>query len=110
VLLLLLLHTHTRCIAPTLCTGATIQVLLFAVMAVEIKRKAPTCHTVLEVVRVRRFTFFDFQGAWGARFIRVERQRLARGHETPLGTLLKPHAAAFLYANHRRRAGAPWLT
>jgi len=33
--------------------GATIQVLLFAVMAVEIKRKAPTCHTVLEVVNVR---------------------------------------------------------
>jgi hypothetical protein len=32
--------------------GATIQVLLFAIMAVEIKRKAPTCHTVLEVVRV----------------------------------------------------------
>lgn len=33
--------------------GATIQVLLFAIMAVEIKRKAPTCHTVLEVVRAR---------------------------------------------------------
>lgn len=33
--------------------GATIQVLLFAVMAVEIKRKAPTCHTVLEVVNAR---------------------------------------------------------
>jgi len=33
-------------------SGATIQVLLFAIMAVEIKRKAPTCHTVLEVVRV----------------------------------------------------------
>eukprot|EP00775_Hariotina_reticulata_P012232 gene12232-12370_t len=34
-------------------SGATIQVLLFAIMAVEIKRKAPTCHTVLEVVRAR---------------------------------------------------------
>lgn len=34
-------------------SGATIQVLLFAIMAVEIKRKAPTAHTVLEVVRAR---------------------------------------------------------
>ncbi|KAI8468533.1 MAG: urea active transporter [Monoraphidium minutum] len=33
--------------------GATIQVLLFAVLAVEIKRKAPTAHTILEVVRAR---------------------------------------------------------
>jgi hypothetical protein len=47
-------------LAPNTCSepaaaagaGATIQVLLFAIMAVEIKRKAPTCHTVLEVVRV----------------------------------------------------------
>lgn len=38
-------------------SGATIQVLLFAIMAVEIKRKAPTCHTVLEVVRARWGTF-----------------------------------------------------
>jgi hypothetical protein len=35
------------------CAGATIQVLLFAVLAVEIKRKAPTAHTVLEIVKVR---------------------------------------------------------
>jgi Na+/proline symporter len=33
--------------------GATIQVLLFAVLAVEIKRKAPTTHTVLEIVHAR---------------------------------------------------------
>ncbi|GBF99241.1 urea-proton symporter-like [Raphidocelis subcapitata] len=33
--------------------GATIQVLLFAVLAVEIKRKAPTTHTVLEIVKAR---------------------------------------------------------
>jgi hypothetical protein len=39
--------------AAAAAAGATIQVLLFAIMAVEIKRKAPTCHTVLEVVRVR---------------------------------------------------------
>jgi Na+/proline symporter len=34
-------------------SGATIQVLLFAVLAVEIKRKAPTIHTVLEIVKAR---------------------------------------------------------
>jgi urea-proton symporter len=34
-------------------TGATIQILLFAVMAIEVKRKAPTAHTVLEIVLVR---------------------------------------------------------
>jgi Na+/proline symporter len=33
--------------------GATIQVLLFAVLAIEIKRKAPTAHTVLEIVKAR---------------------------------------------------------
>jgi len=33
--------------------GATIQVLLFSILAVEIKRKCPAIHTVLEVVLVR---------------------------------------------------------
>jgi Na+/proline symporter len=33
--------------------GATIQVLLFAVLAIEIKRKAPTAHTVLEIIKAR---------------------------------------------------------
>jgi Na+/proline symporter len=34
-------------------SGATIQVLLFAVLAVEIKRKCPAIHTALEVVHAR---------------------------------------------------------
>jgi hypothetical protein len=34
-------------------TGATIQILLFAVLAIEVKRKAPTAHTVLEIVLIR---------------------------------------------------------
>jgi Na+/proline symporter len=34
-------------------SGATIQVLLFAVLAVEVKRKAPQAHTVLEIVKAR---------------------------------------------------------
>ncbi len=33
--------------------GATIQVLLFSVLAVEIKRKCPAIHTVLEIVGAR---------------------------------------------------------
>ncbi|VAH17632.1 unnamed protein product [Triticum turgidum subsp. durum] len=38
-------------------SGATVQVLLFGIMAIEIKRKAPNAHTVCEIVRAR----------WGAR-------------------------------------------
>lgn len=34
-------------------SGATIQVLLFGVIAIEIKRKAPSAHTVCEIVRAR---------------------------------------------------------
>ncbi|PKA52165.1 Urea-proton symporter DUR3 [Apostasia shenzhenica] len=34
-------------------SGATIQVLLFGVMAIEIKRKAPNAHTVCEIVKAR---------------------------------------------------------
>ena len=30
-------------------SGATVQILLFGIMAIEIKRKAPRAHTVLEV-------------------------------------------------------------
>ena len=33
--------------------GAVLQILLFGVMAIQIKRKAPTAHTILEVVRLR---------------------------------------------------------
>ena len=33
--------------------GATIQVLLFAILAIEIKRKCPAIHTMLEIVLVR---------------------------------------------------------
>jgi len=34
-------------------SGATIQVLLFGVLAIELKRKAPKCHTVCELVDAR---------------------------------------------------------
>ncbi|CAM6103126.1 unnamed protein product [Calypogeia fissa] len=34
-------------------SGATVQVLLFGVMAIEIKRKAPAAHTICEIVRAR---------------------------------------------------------
>ncbi|CAO2166594.1 unnamed protein product [Urochloa humidicola] len=34
-------------------SGATIQVLLFGVIAIEVKRKAPNAHTVCEMVRAR---------------------------------------------------------
>eukprot|EP00968_Pinguiococcus_pyrenoidosus_P021896 scaffold2952_cov312-Pinguiococcus_pyrenoidosus.AAC.11 len=34
-------------------SGATIQVLLFGILAIELKRKASKCHTVCEMVKVR---------------------------------------------------------
>ncbi|XP_078182719.1 urea-proton symporter DUR3-like [Carex rostrata] len=34
-------------------SGATIQVLLFGILAIEIKRKAPNAHTVCEIVKAR---------------------------------------------------------
>merc|ERR1719387_1668042 len=34
-------------------SGATIQVLLFGILAIEIKRKCPTAHTVCEIVKAR---------------------------------------------------------
>ncbi|EIE20547.1 urea active transporter-like protein [Coccomyxa subellipsoidea C-169] len=45
--------------------GATVQILLFGILAIEIKRKAPTAHTVLEIVNARwgraaHLTFFVF--------------------------------------------------
>ncbi|CAK0787068.1 hypothetical protein CVIRNUC_010284 [Coccomyxa viridis] len=45
--------------------GATIQILLFGILAIEVKRKAPTAHTVLEIINARwgkpaHITFFFF--------------------------------------------------
>jgi len=34
-------------------SGATIQVLLFGILAIQLKRRAPTCHTVCELVDAR---------------------------------------------------------
>jgi len=34
-------------------SGATVQILLFAVLAIELKRRAPSAHTFLEVIRAR---------------------------------------------------------
>ncbi|KAG5181759.1 Urea/Na+ high-affinity symporter [Tribonema minus] len=48
-------------------SGATIQVLLFGILAIEIKRRAPTAHTFCEIVRARwgtaahiSFLYFGF--------------------------------------------------
>lgn len=37
-----------------LCSGAVVQVLLFSVLAIELKRKAPNAHTFLEVSRCKQ--------------------------------------------------------
>lgn len=38
---------------PRYAAGATIQIILFGILAVQIKLKAPTAHTVLEIVHAR---------------------------------------------------------
>jgi urea-proton symporter len=34
-------------------SGATVQIILFATLAIELKRRAPNAHTFLEVVKAR---------------------------------------------------------
>eukprot|EP01025_Chloroclados_australasicus_P032562 TRINITY_DN329_c0_g3_i3.p1 TRINITY_DN329_c0_g3~~TRINITY_DN329_c0_g3_i3.p1 ORF type:complete len:665 (-),score=74.41 TRINITY_DN329_c0_g3_i3:419-2413(-) len=34
-------------------SGATIQIILFGILAIEVKRKAPTAHTILEIIKYR---------------------------------------------------------
>lgn len=34
-------------------SGATVQIILFATLAIQLKRKAPNAHTFLEVIRAR---------------------------------------------------------
>ena len=49
------MRTESMCVM-LLCryaAGATIQILLFGILAIEIKRKAPTAHTMLEIIRAR---------------------------------------------------------
>jgi urea-proton symporter len=43
-------------------SGATVQILLFATLAIELKRRAPNAHTFLEVVHARygKITHFVF--------------------------------------------------
>jgi hypothetical protein len=43
-------------------SGATIQILLFGILAIEVKRRAPTCHTFLELVEARwgKVAHFNF--------------------------------------------------
>ncbi|KAH7347611.1 Sodium:solute symporter family-domain-containing protein [Plectosphaerella cucumerina] len=43
-------------------SGATVQIILFATIAIELKRRAPNAHTFLEVIRARygRFTHIVF--------------------------------------------------
>lgn len=38
---------------PRYASGATVQILLFATLAIELKRRAPNAHTFLEVVHAR---------------------------------------------------------
>lgn len=46
------LRHHHLCLCRY-AAGATIQVVLFGLLAIEIKRKAPTAHTVLEIINAR---------------------------------------------------------
>ena len=47
---------------PQYASGATVQILLFATLAIELKKRAPNAHTFLEVIRARygKFTHMVF--------------------------------------------------
>ena len=45
--------SHVYVLVCRYAAGATIQVILFGLLAIEIKRKAPTTHTVLEIINAR---------------------------------------------------------
>lgn len=51
--LALLSTHHTMLIYWQYASGATVQILLFATLAIELKRRAPNAHTFLEVIRAR---------------------------------------------------------
>ena len=86
-------------------SGASVQVLLFGVLAIEIKRKAPNAHTFLEMVDVRwgkpaHLTFLWY-GLWtniivsamlllggSAVMMRPRPPRVALGPLIPAGTLI----------------------
>ena len=44
--------------------GAVLQIMLFGVLAVQIKRKAPNAHTILEIVRHRWGKWAHWVGIW----------------------------------------------
>ena len=43
----------TITLTVNLASGATVQIILFATLAIELKRRAPNAHTFLEVIRAR---------------------------------------------------------
>jgi urea-proton symporter len=58
-------HVQTNTIDYRYASGATVQIILFATLAVTMKKRAPNAHTFLEVVRARygapaHFTFMVF--------------------------------------------------
>ncbi len=69
--------------------GATIQILLFGILAIEIKRKAPRAHTMLEIIRAR----------WGTT------AHIVRFCLSPFATLWPPHTSCMhACLHHGQRA------
>lgn len=52
-LVLSLENRHSMLIVLQYASGATVQILLFATIAIELKKKAPNAHTFLEIIRAR---------------------------------------------------------
>lgn len=80
-------------------SGATVQVLLFATLAIELKRKAPGSHTYLEVVKARfgtaaHFVFMFFAAA--CNFLVMAMLLAGSGATVNSLTGMHPVAAMFL--------------
>lgn len=80
-------------------SGATVQVILFATLAIKVKQIAPNCHTFLEIIKVRfgKSTHFVFMYYFLATNILVMAMLLTGGSSTvSFLTGMHPVAAIFL--------------
>ena len=66
--------------------GATIQIVLFGILAIEVKRKAPTAHTVLEIISAPRLMLWgnllartSTRDMWAVGYLARGRPRTAYG-------------------------------
>ena len=77
-------------------SGATVQILLFATLAIELKRRAPNAHTFLEVIKARYGTV--------AHIVFI-----VFGLMTSKGSRITPHSLVEFHSSLKRFPSIVWL-